>query len=53
MAGTKWFHTDVIVKLREKYSFGTSRKAVYTGLNFYLNKENEIFVDQFDLLEKN
>ena len=53
-SGTEEFHKNVIVELRKTYQFGkiSSERFVFTGLQFYQNKEKEIFIDQFEYADR-
>ena len=53
-SGSDIFKEEVILKLREKYTFGkiSSTNFVFTGLNIRQNEKNEIFVNQADFVKK-
>ena len=53
-SGDEDFKRDIMLPLRNKYSFGkiSSKHFTFTGLNIFQNENYEIFVDQEDFISK-
>ena len=53
-SGDENFQEDIIVKLRQMFTFGkvARNKFTFTGLQIIQNEKQEIFVDQFDYADK-